>query len=130
MNDEQRETISLAILNSHLANERTHLAYLRTSLSMISFGVTINRLSTYLKHLDHLSLHFLLHDAALFGIGMVVMGIGLQIWSMIRYRQVNQDITNSTFRNPEKSILILTVVIVVLGLLSIFWMITTNSVKS
>ena len=130
MNDEQRETISLAILNSHLANERTHLAYLRTSLSMISFGVTINRLSTYLKHLDQLSFHFLLHDAASFGIGMVVMGIALQIWSMVRYRQVNQDITNSTFRNPEKSIPALTVIIVLLGILSILWMLTTNSVKN
>ena len=37
-----------AHLSEHLANERTYLAYLRTAISLISFGITINRFSIYL----------------------------------------------------------------------------------
>lgn len=42
----------LARGRTHLGNERTHLAYLRTTVSLIGFGITINRFSTYLIQND------------------------------------------------------------------------------
>src|SRR6516165_661830 len=35
-------------VTDHLANERTYLAFLRTSVGLISFGITINRFSLFL----------------------------------------------------------------------------------
>lgn len=120
-------TISLSSLNSHLANERTHLSYLRTSLSMISFGVTLNRFSTYLKHIDHQSVRPMLHHTALFGIAMVILGILLQFWSVLRYRQVYDDITQSTFKNPVRFVILMTATIMILGLFAVFFMISSGN---
>ena len=116
---------TLANLNSHLANERTHLSYLRTSLSMISIGVTLNRLSIYLRGLGHDKEPDILHNTALFGVSMVVLGIVLMFWSMIRYHQIFNDINNSTFRNPFKYIVIMTSSVIVLGTLAVFWMLSS-----
>ena len=35
-------------VTNHLANERTFLAYLRTAVSLMSFGIAINRFSFFL----------------------------------------------------------------------------------
>jgi len=36
-------------VTNHLANERTFLAYLRTAVSLMSFGIAINRFSFFLR---------------------------------------------------------------------------------
>ena len=36
-------------VTNHLANERTFLAYLRTAVSLMSFGIAINRFSFFLQ---------------------------------------------------------------------------------
>jgi len=60
-----------------MANERTHLAYLRTTVSLIGFGITINRFSTYLIQNDQAPQggHLLLRDASNAGFGMVLLGL-------------------------------------------------------
>lgn len=124
---EKNASISLSNLNSHLANERTHLSYLRTSLSMISFGVTLNRLSTYLKQIDQESTRLMLNHTALFGIAMVILGILVQFWSVIRYRQVYDDINRSTFKNPIRFVILMTATIMILGLLAVYFMISSGN---
>src|SRR5262245_385018 len=72
-------------LSEHLANERTYLAYLRTSISLISFGITINRFSLYLIQSDKVPERALSHwamvDVGRVGFGMVVFGLLLMIWA-------------------------------------------------
>lgn len=77
----------LARGRTHMANERTHLAYLRTTVSLIGFGITINRFSTYLIQNDQApqGQRLVLHDAGNAGIGMVVLGLVLLLWSLVRY---------------------------------------------
>ncbi|WP_437587991.1 DUF202 domain-containing protein [Sorangium sp. So ce1000] len=36
-----------AYAREHLANERTHLAYVRTAIALLSFGITLNRVSLF-----------------------------------------------------------------------------------
>lgn len=66
----------LARGRTHLGNERTHLAYLRTTVSLIGFGITINRFSTYLIQNDQAPKgnRLMLHDASNAGFGMVLLG--------------------------------------------------------
>jgi uncharacterized membrane protein YidH (DUF202 family) len=94
---------------------------------MISFGVTLNRFSTYLKNIDHQSVRPMLHNTALFGIAMVILGILLQFWSVLRYRQVYNDITQSTFKNPVRFVLLMTATIMILGLFAVFFMISSGN---
>jgi uncharacterized membrane protein YidH (DUF202 family) len=39
----------LTHITDHLSNERTYLAYLRTGVSLMSFGIAINRFSIFLE---------------------------------------------------------------------------------
>jgi uncharacterized membrane protein YidH (DUF202 family) len=93
---------------------------------MISFGVTVNRLALYLKAVEkakngHNTQFFFLNTAS-FGVVMVALGITLMVWSMVRYRQIYEDINNSTFRKPFRYIVLLTSLIILLGLATLLWM--------
>jgi uncharacterized membrane protein YidH (DUF202 family) len=93
---------------------------------MISFGVTVNRLALYLKAVEkakngHGTQFFFLNTAS-FGVVMVALGITLMVWSMVRYRQIYEDINNSTFRKPFRYIVLLTSLIILFGLATLIWM--------
>src|SRR4051794_32750206 len=72
----------------HMANERTHLAYLRTAISLISLGITVNRFSIYLKQHDTLPASpriDVLGGTAMAGAGMVVFALALMLVALHRY---------------------------------------------
>ena len=116
-------------IGSHLANERTHLAYLRTALSLMSFGITINRFSIYLQQsgdaqkLNHDA--FPLRSTANVGLGMLVVGIALLLWSLMRYRRVHVEIIEQRFAPSSTSVTLLTLAIVLLGAVSAVWLMVT-----
>ena len=118
---------SLSKLRSHLSNERTHLSYLRTAVSLIGFGITINRFSIYLqqqKNLDPTKSHLLLRDTGNVGFGMVVLGTVLLLWSLYRYWLVSKEIEAATYVARHRSMAVLTILLLVLGVASVYWLFT------
>ena len=111
-------------LRSHLANERTHLAYLRTTVSLIGFGITINRFSLYLvqqklappEHID------MLRGTGNAGLGMVVLGLLLLLWSIYRYWRVGQDIEKGHYVPRQRGTLVTSVGLFLLGGLTALWL--------
>jgi len=111
-------------LRSHLANERTHLAYLRTTVSLIGFGITINRFSLYLvqqklappEHID------MLRGTGNAGLGMVVLGLALLIWSIYRYWRVSADIDKGLYVSRQRGVMITSVGLFLLGGLTALWL--------
>ena len=89
-----------AHLSEHLANERTYLAYLRTSISLISFGITINRFSIYLVQSKLLPERHLptwdLIGVSRIGFGMVIFGLGLLVWAALHSTHVSRAIDDGT----------------------------------
>jgi len=116
----------LSDLRSHLANERTHLAYLRTAISLISFGITLNRFSVFLQQQGTLAAgegtRHMLRDAGNVGVGMVVMGLLLVLWSLYRYWHVNRDILGGNYHPLKGSVLVYTLLVIFLGGLSAVWL--------
>lgn len=117
---------ALADARSHLANERTHLAYLRTSLSLMSFGITINRFSILLQKggdttkLDQAS--FPLRDAANVGLGMVIAGVALLVWALLRYRRVHAQLVAQRFEPSTPSVTVVAIAVIALGAVSGIWL--------
>ncbi len=114
-------------LSDHLANERTYLAYVRTTIALISFGITINRFSLYLiqlKELDPTPMgrRLFLADTEQLGFTMVIAGIVLIIWSAIRYTVVSNQIERGEFVPNRTMIWLMTVGILALGALSVIWL--------
>src|SRR5258708_6080881 len=103
--DAQHEARKRLRLSDHLANERTHLAYLRTSVTLVAFGITLNRFSLYLiesgKRAANPREHWPLLDTQRTGLGMVVLGMLLMIWAAIRYAIVSRAIERQSYHpNP------------------------------
>ncbi|MNJ96860.1 hypothetical protein D3C87_145940 [compost metagenome] len=116
----------LSDVRSHLANERTHLAYLRTGLSLISFGVTLNRFSLFLLQNDMMTRHggrVFLRDTKNVGIGMVVLGSVLLIWSSAHFLKTAKSIDALEFVPSRWSVLFFTFAVILIGALSTAWMI-------
>jgi putative membrane protein len=128
---EQRTGLSekrtqLSDVRSHLSNERTHLSYLRTGISLISFGVTLNRFSLFLIQSNEMPRHkgrSLLHDTTNIGIGMVVIGCIMLLWSVFHFVKTADAIDNLSFKPSKWSILIFSGIIIVMGTFATAWMI-------
>ncbi len=111
-------------LRSHLANERTHLAYLRTSVSLIGFGITINRFSIYLIQQGQApkGAHLMLRDTSNAGLGMVVLGLLLLLWSVYRYWRVGKDIEAGHYIPRQRGTFMASVGLLLLGGLTALWL--------
>ena len=119
----------LTHLAEHLANERTYLAYLRTSVSLMSFGLAINRLSLYLEHLheEPVSRRFgsAMVGSEQLGIAMVLLGMALLVWASIYYSRVFRQIEAQDFRPIRRSIFVLTWLVLIAGLGGVAWLFFT-----
>lgn len=108
----------------HQANERTFLAWLRTSIALIGFGFAIARFGLFLRQLN-LTLtqqeppanH--VFNSEFLGILLVIFGmmtIGLAAW---RYNQVFLQIETGEYQPSRWTVRVMAVAVMLFGLLSI-----------
>ncbi|WP_040393254.1 YidH family protein [Effusibacillus pohliae] len=97
MNEERKKTVDSKYVQQHLANERTFLAWIRTSITIVGLGFLAAGVvfrSTPFTHLANTI-------AAFVGIGSVVLG-GLVFGFATRNFFVNRKkINEETFQSPR-----------------------------
>lgn len=108
----------------HQANERTFLAWLRTSIALIGFGFAIARFGIFLQQL-HLTLtqqeqpvHPVFNSEVL-GVSLVVFGVVVIAIAAWRYNQVYWQIEKGDYQPNRLVIWMMAAVVMILGLLSI-----------
>ncbi|WP_419884169.1 YidH family protein [Peribacillus sp. B-H-3] len=113
LKNNEKETIDSKYIQQHLANERTFLAWVRTSITIIGVGFLITNL-----HFSTLS-KLLMGDvfAAIIGIGSIAAGIAVLILSSISYFRKGKDINQQTFRFSKKLIIFLSLSLLIIFLL-------------
>ncbi|KAI9245775.1 hypothetical protein BY458DRAFT_447090 [Sporodiniella umbellata] len=94
---------TLAVARDHLANERTFLAWVRTSLSTISAGIAV----TQLFRLDHSSQIGKPLGMAFVSIGMLYMAMGAA-----RYFHTQTSLTHGYFPASQHTVVIATFTLV------------------
>jgi putative membrane protein len=89
----------------HLANERTFLAWVRTSIGVMAFGFVVVKFSLFVRQLS-----ILLHKdltqpqssySSIIGIFIVAFGALLGLFSYFRFMTVQKQLDNSDFQ-PSK----------------------------
>ena len=109
----------------HQANERTFLAWLRTSIALIGFGFAIARFSLFLRQLQtavtqqqQLGRNAVFNSENL-GVVLVILGIIVIALAALRYNQVFWQIERGDYRPNRVMVWIITIIVIILGILSI-----------
>jgi putative membrane protein len=114
-------------IRDHLANERTYLAWMRTGIATMGFGVVIAKLRFLFPsgELTPPSAGFV-HAS---DIGLVFTGIGLLtvLFSVRRYLVVQEQIRAQKYIASNEIVLVFSGIVVVLGLLIVWYLLRSAS---
>ncbi|BAZ15691.1 hypothetical protein NIES4071_75630 [Calothrix sp. NIES-4071] len=125
-------------IREYQANERTFLAWVRTSIAFIGFGFAIARFGLFLRQLDAATTerapipHPVFNSENL-GISLVVLGIVTIVFAVWRYDQIYQQIQREDYQPNRIMVWVLAVVIGILGSFTIPLLIlrdTANSIRT
>ena len=102
-------------IRDHLANERTFLAYMRTSLALLSLGISINRFAQYLLEKNRSPVDVAtrppLIDADKLGIGMAVIGFTLLVYGIVRFTMMTRQIATRIYRPNLRAMWLLSAIL-------------------
>jgi putative membrane protein len=114
----------------HMANERTYLAWIRTSIGIMAFGFVVVKFSLFVKQLT-----FILGKkdvvqskgySPVAGIVLVVVGALTALLSYLRYKHTEKQLYEDGYRNSSLLITVLTTVILVVSLFLIGYLMVST----
>lgn len=115
----------------HLANERTLLAWMRTSIAIMAFGFVVVKFSLFIRQISLLlgkNTSIPQHGySSVIGILLVAVGAIILVLSYVKYKQTEKQLSNQTFRSSSTLILFLTIIIFILSILLILYLIENTS---
>ena len=112
----------------HLANERTFLAWVRTSVAIVVFGFAIGRFSLAMRQLTALQGNEV-RTAGMsvwMGAASMVAGVALVVAGLVRYRKTRTQIDAGTFEPAGFVLDLVTVLTVLFGLALAAYLIYTE----
>ncbi len=103
----------------YLANERTFLAWIRTSIAVVSLGFVIARFSVWLRelsaHLDSQTHAYRTGMSLPIGVAMMAFGGLLAVLAAWRYHVVNLDIERGKVSADRGLVILVTVMVTLLS---------------
>ncbi len=112
----------------HLANERTFLAWIRTSIALIGLGFVIVKFTLFLKQIS-----IVLEDkmaipvrgySGIIGVIMVAFGVILAMLAFWHFKKTGKQINNNTYQPSNLLSMILTLIILTGGVLLILYLLS------
>jgi len=113
----------------YLANERTFLAWIRTSVAVVSLGFVLARFSVWLREFAiQREPQFPVHRAGIslpIGVGMMIFGGLLSVLAAWRYHVVNRDIQRGKVTADRGLVVLVTVMVALLSVAMIVFALLT-----
>jgi uncharacterized membrane protein YidH (DUF202 family) len=117
--------------NDHMANERTFLAWIRTSIGIMAFGFVVEKFSFFIKKLslfvgkspDLESVTSSSGYSSIFGIVLVALGTMMGVLAFVRYKKVEKEIDDNAYRPSLFLDILLTMLVVGMGAFFVIFMI-------
>ncbi|HEX7474687.1 MAG TPA: DUF202 domain-containing protein [Dehalococcoidales bacterium] len=112
-----------------MANERTFLAWVRTSIAIMAFGFVVERFSLFIREVSSIldksgnSIPPSHGYAAIIGIILVALGIVLGTLSFLRYRNAEKQIDNDSYRPSLKLDFLVAGSVLLVGILLIAYLV-------
>lgn len=113
-------------LRDHLANERTFLAWIRTSITIIALGFVVAKFGILLREVGGSHVHSLTARAGVIvGVILVLAGIALVYLALLRFLRTKDDIENGTVDfSPDLDVALAVIVGAVSVALAIYLIVT------
>lgn len=133
---EDKNPVHKGNLTDHLANERTFLAWIRTCIGIMAFGFVVEKFALFMKQIVYFFGKQGLPESAhlptiqqgyssVFGILLVGLGALLGLFSFIKYKNIEKQIDNDTYRSSLTLAVALTTLVLVIGIFLVVYLINT-----
>ena len=102
----------------HLANERTFLAWIRTSIALMGFGFVIVKFAVFVRQMS-----FMMGEKNItaangysghIGVVMVILGAVITTLAYMRYRHIEHQLNNNSYF-PSKRLSVLVTLSIIIG---------------
>jgi putative membrane protein len=116
----------------YLANQRTFLSWVRTSIALIGLGFAIERFSIFLQQFrliadpdtaGNVASSTVDEYSALVGIGMIVVGTGLVVYALKNYLESNKTIASGKYAPKNAIVYAASAAIIGLGIIMIIFLV-------
>jgi len=115
--------------SDHLANERTFLAWMRTSIGIMAFGFVVVKFSLFVKQISMiLGKENIIHSkgySGILGIVLVAVGTVTAVLSYIRYINSEKQINEGYYKHSSLLITVLTTFIFLVSVLLIVYLVNS-----
>ena len=117
-------------VSDHLANERTFLAWIRTSIAVMSLGFVVAKFSLWLRALGaRIQPQTPLRSTGTslpLGVGLMAFGSVLAIAALMHYRAVKRAIARGDAGSDDRLIVGVSMLVALLGAAMIVYMLSTS----
>lgn len=117
----------------HFANEKTFLAWIRTSLGIMAFGFVIDKFALLMKHINVFMIQegfsainqkkepIMQNFSSLIGILLMSMATLLCLFSFIRFKKMEKQINESSYYSTALLDTLLTTAVISIGIFLILY---------
>lgn len=128
INDRESRTISRT--RDHMANERTFLAWIRTSIGIMAFGFVVEKFSIFTKQVSHLlgkssvpyTAPVLQGYSPIFGVFLVGLGVLICLLAFIKYKNIEKQIETDSYHSSMLLNVMLTLFVFFIGVFLIIYL--------
>ena len=111
----------------HMANERTFLAWIRTSVAVMAFGFVVEKFSLFVKQMAY----YMGKEASpptpgyssLIGVLLVGLGMLMGVLAFIRYKKVERQIDEDMYAPSPVLSVLLAISVIVVGMFLVLYLI-------
>ncbi|MDQ2862441.1 MAG: DUF202 domain-containing protein, partial [Bacteroidota bacterium] len=111
----------------HLANERTFLAWIRTSIALMGFGFVIVKFAIFIRQitiaLGEKALVSGKGYSAIIGVVMVALGAIIATLAYLRYRSIEKQLSNNVYFPSNWIIALVTISLIIGSILLVLYLV-------
>jgi len=112
--------------NDHLANERTFLAWMRTSIGIMGFGFIVVKFSMFIKHITLLIEGSItlseVSNSGIIGVLLVLVGVLTAVMALINYKRIKKQLETGDYTSSNPLTTFLTFGMVVISIILIWFL--------
>src|SRR6266566_5438616 len=115
-------------VTDHLANERTFLAWVRTSLAIMGFGFIVERFGLLLREIGTKITNAPIpsHYSSVVGITLTILGVVVMVVALLNFLQARRAIDKEEFHPRRGFAIFMTIVMCLIGaILAVYLYFTT-----